>query len=98
MEDRDKQFIQDLEAKYDDFFVIMEQLQESLDAFNKGYKNYLELSNFYGSKKWLEMYEQPIEGLKCGILSQDQLYDFIVMHNKLISELLELATKMYKNI
>lgn len=46
MKDRDKQFIQDLEAKYDDFFVIMEQLQESLDAFNKGYKNYGSVAKF----------------------------------------------------
>lgn len=98
MNEKDKQIVQDLETKYDDFLVTMEQLQESLDAFNKGYKNYLELNHFYGSKKWLELYEQSTEGIKCGILSQDQLYDFIIMHNELISELLELATKMYKNI
>ena len=58
---------------------------------------YIELRNFYGSEKWFEYMEIEKITVKCGVLSEDQLYDMIGEHNELLGALLDLTSKMYKN-
>ncbi|WP_229782872.1 DUF4298 domain-containing protein [Leuconostoc lactis] len=61
------------------------------------YNNYIELKNFYGSEKWFEYMEIEKIPVKCGVLTEDQLFDMIGDHNELLGVLLDLTSKMYKN-
>ncbi|EHI70164.1 DUF4298 domain-containing protein [Streptococcus ictaluri] len=94
----DKKYIEELEAKYDQFKPKLDQLQTSLEVMQAAYQDYIDLRNFYASPKWFDMQEQDYQDVKCGILSQDQLYDLIGQHNHILGELLALSSQMYKHL
>lgn len=98
MNPNDRQSIQKLEAQYDQFAPCLEQLAESMSTFDKHYAQYRELLAFYDSSDWVRLYEEtnqfPDPQLKCGILSQDQLYNLISDHNELLENLEILVRKM----
>lgn len=98
MNQEEKQLVMDMEAKYDSFKPKLDQFQESLMAFKEAYADYTALRSFYGSQEWFELREKPHDDLKAGVLSEDQLYNFIVDHGDILSQLLELSADMYKHI
>ncbi|MGT2912015.1 DUF4298 domain-containing protein [Streptococcus cameli] len=90
--------VEELEAKYDRFQPVLEQVKSTLAAFQSAYRDYQELRTFYGSEEWYDLREKPHEKVKAGVLSEDQLYDLIVEHNDLLGQFLELANQMYKDM
>lgn len=97
MTEDDKQLIETMEAKYDALNPKLEVLREALENFQNHYDDYVALRTFYGSDDWYRLYDQPHESVKSGVLSQDQLFDLIGLHNELLENLLELAPKMYRS-
>ena len=97
MDNKDIELIQQMENNYDNFMPALTNLIDSVEKFNSIYNNYIELNNFYGSEKWFEYMEIEKIPVKCGVLSEDQLYDMIGEHNELLGALLDLTSKMYKN-
>lgn len=97
MDNKDIELIQQMENKYDTFMPVLTNLIDSVEKFNSIYNNYIELKNFYGSEKWFEYMEIEKIPVKCGVLTEDQLYDMLGDHNELLGVLLDLTSKMYKN-
>ncbi len=98
MNDQERVRVTELEAKYDAFKPKLDQLRQSLEAFKESYQDYIELREFYGSQEWFDLREKPHHDLKSGILSEDQLYDFVVDHGDLLADFLDLSAEMYRNI
>ncbi|MGG6796385.1 UNVERIFIED_CONTAM: DUF4298 domain-containing protein [Streptococcus canis] len=98
MNSNDKKLIEMMESKYDDFKPKLDRLKEDLVDFQNSYSDYVELKNFYGSDDWFRLSKNPFEGIKCGVLSEDQLFDFIGDHNELLANFLDLSSRMYKNM
>lgn len=98
MKQQEKLKVEKMEAMYDRFKVTFDAFKESLEDFNLHYEEYCQLREFYGSDEWFHLVEQPTESIKAGVLSQDQLYDLMSEHHELLADLLELSTKMYKNL
>ena len=64
----------------------------------------IDLALKLGTPRFLEVVEELVKYMeiekipvKCGVLSEDQLYDMIGEHNELLGALLDLTSKMYKN-
>ncbi|MGT2932451.1 DUF4298 domain-containing protein [Streptococcus catagoni] len=98
MTEEDVLKVQTLEEKYDDFQPKLQALKASLTDLSDHYRDYQDLLAFYGSDDWYRLHKADTSQIKAGILSEDQLYDLISDHNDLIMDLLELTTKMYKNV
>src|SRR5574341_887227 len=77
MDNKDIELIQQMENKYDTFMPVLTNLIDSVEKFNSIYNNYIELKNFYGSEKWFEYIEIEKIPVKCGVLTEDQLFDMI---------------------
>lgn len=97
MNKKERAIIQNLEEQYDSFQPKLAQLQKTLADFQEAYESYIALTDFYGSEEWFRWREQPVENLKCGILSEDQLFDLIEQHNSLLEKLLDLSAQMYRH-
>ena len=79
-------------------FIRILKTHKGIINFNEiNNDNYIELRNFYGSEKWFEYMEIEKIPVKCGVLTEDQLFDMISDHNELLGVLLDLTSKMYKN-
>ncbi|WP_159564486.1 DUF4298 domain-containing protein [Streptococcus halichoeri] len=98
MNKQDIAIIETYEEKYDHFLPVLNQLRSSLDAFEEHYQDYLDVRDFYGSDKWLELAEYDHVPVKNGILSEDQIFNLIGEHNELLGRLMTLATQMYKDL
>ncbi|KGR72376.1 DUF4298 domain-containing protein [Streptococcus phocae subsp. salmonis] len=98
MEPNDKQLLCHVEASYDSFKPKLDNLKISLEAFREAYDSYREVRDFYGSQKWFELREEPTDGIKSGVLSEDQIYFLITEHKDLLVDLLALSTEMSKNL
>ncbi|WP_438832492.1 DUF4298 domain-containing protein [Streptococcus pluranimalium] len=94
----DKQIIEEMEAKYDSLAPKLKALSTAVEDFEQHYADYIALRDFYGSTEWFRLFEQPHADIKSGVLSEDQLYNFISDHNALLATCLELAAKMSKNM
>lgn len=97
MNSKDIELIQKMEDRYDTFMPIMNQLANSIEDFYTHYGDYIELQKFYRSEEWFRFIELEEIPVKCGVTSEDQLFDMICDHNELLGNLLELTSKMYKN-
>ncbi|MFU2206866.1 DUF4298 domain-containing protein [Streptococcus pluranimalium] len=94
----DRQLIEEMEAKYDNLAPKLKAFSTALEDFEQYYADYMALRDFYGSEEWFRLFEQPHDDIKSGVLSEDQLYNFISDHNALLATCLELAAKMSKNM
>ena len=87
----DRLKIEEMEEKYDSF-------KPRIDDFQKHYEDYVKLREFYGSEDWFRLSEQTENNLKCGVLSEDQLFDFIGEHNELVGQFLDMSSQMYRHL
>lgn len=81
---------------------LLGEFLDILRKFEDGQKDYLELTAYYGSPDYfsdLEDYEKGkfSKDIKCGILSQDSIYDLIGDNFNTAIKMLEIATKIIKN-
>ena len=83
-----------MEAYLDETDIVIKELSDALDKYEKSRDKYCKLEEYYGSKEWRADFEADEagrlpEGLKRGVLSEDALYDLITMHSELMTRLKE---------
>jgi hypothetical protein len=77
--------------------------ENELDSFEKKLDGIKALSAYYGSEEWFEDFEAcengglP-EGIKCGVLSEDEIFDLILRTREAAVKMLEMSTDIIKNI
>lgn len=76
---------------------IIEELQLVLDKLEKNQSNYQELKDYYGSEEYFKDIElADTYNVKCGVLSQDSVYNLILDTYASNIRMLEIATKLLK--
>ena len=80
---------------------IIQQFSEVLEQFLQCQEGIEQLKQYYGSKEWyedLEAYDnrQLPQGLRCGVLSEDLIYDMLMEYHKLAIQMLEIGTGIVK--
>lgn len=81
----------------DESRAIIDELQVILDKLEKNQNNYQELKVYYGSEEYFKDVElSDTYNVKCGVLSQDSVYNLILDTYESNIRMLELATKMLK--
>ena len=84
--------ISKMEAYLDESEAAVRGLEEAAERYEAVMNKYYRLEDYYGSTKWIEVYEADEAGLlpadlKRGVLSEDAVYDLITDHNKLMARL-----------
>lgn len=77
------------------------QFSDALKALQDAQHSIRELDRYYGSKKWrqhLDAFENGDlpEATRCGVLSEDGIYNLLLKNRELAIEMLETATEMLK--
>lgn len=98
MNQKDRAVVEAMEAKYDSLSPKLDKLRDALEDFQKHYADYVTLRDFYGSTEWFRLFEEPHAAIKCGVLSEDQLYNVVLEHNELLVALLDLSAQMSRNM
>lgn len=93
--------ISQMEEKFDRHNDLLKKVNELLDEFEKGQSDYQELRDYYYSEKFQEDFEKSNKGelpedLKCGVLSEDAIFNIIVDNYQTAIHMLELATSIIK--
>ncbi len=73
-----------------------------LNRFEKMQPGMMELSRYYGSEEWyqdLAAYDagKLPEGIECGVLSEDAVYDLLTKRREIAIRMLKLATGILEN-
>ncbi len=93
--------IEKMEKILDEHTEILAALNENLDRFLAVQKQYQELREYYGSEQFMKDFEasnhrQLPENLKCGVLSEDAVFDLIADNFQTSIKMLEIATVVIK--
>lgn len=93
--------IEKMEKIYDKSEKILKELETVLDKFEKNRSDFQKLSKYYSSREWMEDFDDLNNNLlpkdlKCGILSEDAVYDLIGYNYNMAIRMLELGTNMVK--
>lgn len=94
--------IKEMEEILDRHQELINQLDQLLFIFEKDQEDYERLKDYYASQEFLDDMDEvdagkAPEGLKCGVLSEDAVYNLIGENFHLAIRMLELATKIIKN-
>lgn len=78
------------------------ELSAALEKYAAAQKAWKELSDYYGSVRWMNDYEADEAGklpadLKRGVLSEDTVYDLIIENREIVMNMLELARLSIRN-
>lgn len=89
--------IREMERCLDASENAIRELSEALSSFEEVQPLYRKLSDYYGSDRWMQDYEDDEAGklprdLKRGVLSQDAVYDLITKNRELLVRMLRLVT------
>lgn len=92
----------EMEEILDKHQEILNNLNKVLDEFDKNQNEYKKLRDYYGSEKFIEDFDKSNNNelpkdLKCGVLSEDAVYNLIGDNYQTAIRMLELATKIIKN-
>lgn len=76
--------IEENERRLDLLQQVISELSAALDAYARVQEDFLELFDYYSSPQWLADYDDSSAGrlpheLKCGVLSQDAVYELITL-------------------
>ena len=93
--------IENMEKILNNTEEIFRKLQDVLDKLEKNQNDYKKLSEYYGSEEWFSDVEDSNNNLlpkdlKCGVLSEDAVYDLISDNHRLAVKMLEIATEMVR--
>ena len=85
-----------MEKNLDASAEAIAELSAALDKYEAARKAWKELSDYYGSNRWMSDFEADEAGklpkdLKRGVLSEDTVYDLITDNRELVSKMLEIA-------
>lgn len=80
---------------------IIQEFSAVFERFLQCQTGIEQLKQYYGSKEWyedLEAYDnkQLPKDLKCGVLSEDLVYDMLMEYHKLAIQMLETGTGIVK--
>lgn len=94
--------IERMEEILDEHRNSIEELSESLERFVEGQKRYHELREYYFSEEYMNDFDESnspdfISEVKCGVLSEDAVFDLIGDNYNVAIRMLEAATEIIKN-
>ena len=94
--------ITEMERCLDASRAAVDRLAEAFDAYEAVQKDYVKLSEYYGSAKWNDDYDADAAGklpagLKRGVLSEDAVYDLITDNHELAVRMLKTVVKALEN-
>ena len=80
---------------------IIQEFSDVFERFLQCQEGIEQLKQYYGSNEWyddLEAYDnkQLPQGLRCGVLSEDLIYDMLMEYHKLAIQMLEIGTGIVK--
>ena len=81
----------------------VKSFEKELEKFKKHCEKIKELSDYYGSDNWFSDFESYEKGeidknIKCGVLSEDDIFDVIENCRSTALEMLDTASYILKNI
>lgn len=90
--------INSMEAIYDNSRACIDELSAAMEKYAAIRKDLLKLEKYYTSDRWLKDYDDMAAGklpsdLKCGILSEDAIYDLLNDDTDIIKTMLDEAKK-----
>jgi len=92
--------IRKMETALDKAKEALEGLEKALDHYGEAAEAIAALSAYYGSEDWLQDFDDdnagklpPVEELKRGILSEDGIYDVLVLERELLVQMLEIVSE-----
>ncbi|MGO3018461.1 MAG: DUF4298 domain-containing protein [Anaerococcus sp.] len=90
-----------MEKRLDKHTEILVKLKEILDEFVENQDEYNKLKEYYISEQYREDLDKSNNGkfpsdLKCGVLSEDAVFDMIGDNYQTAIYMLEIATKIFK--
>ncbi|MDO5041478.1 MAG: DUF4298 domain-containing protein [Peptoniphilus sp.] len=94
--------IEKMEKILDDHGVVVNEFRKSLTKFMDSQRDYQELKKYYLSEEYIEDVEASNspnfpKNIKCGVLSQDAVFDLIGENYDMAIRMLEAATELIKN-
>lgn len=97
----DYKHIEDLEKIFDNHQLAIDKLSEAILLYEKSLEEYHKLRDYYGSERYfLDMdacnEDKFPKDLKCGILSEDLVFNQIGENYQLGIKMLELGTDVMK--
>ena len=95
--------IQKMEAALDEAVSVKKEFDRAFEELKNCKDNIVKLFEYYGSLDWSEDLEnweagKLPEDLKCGVLSEDAVYDLITDTRETAFEMIETATDLLKAI
>ena len=93
--------IEKMEALLDECSEGIAGFEPALEKFATLQKKIKELSAYYSSPEWMSDYDDSNsgklpKGLKCGVLSEDAVFDLLTEEHNLAIEMAELSLKIIK--
>lgn len=91
-----------METTLDNTADIFETMEKALDKLEQNHTAYAKLRDYYGSEEWYQDVNASDcgilpEDLKCGVLSEDAVFDLLQNNSRLAIRMLEIATQMIKD-
>lgn len=93
--------VMEMETILDHHDQLLQNLNQVLDEFEKSQKEYQKLRRYYHSEEFLQDVKRADNGeippsVKCGVLSEDAVFDLIGDNLQTAIRMLETATKIIK--
>lgn len=93
--------IEKMESLLDKCAAVVCEFSDALEKFEAIQEMIGKLSRYYGSAEWFSDFDDSNsgklpDGIKCGVLSEDSIYDLLAENRALAIEMLEVATKILK--
>ncbi|AVM56412.1 DUF4298 domain-containing protein [Bacteroides heparinolyticus] len=101
MEKEDFKHVSQMESFLDRHSALLEQMSDLLERFDKSQEEYKQLREYYHSEQYLIDVQQADRGkipagVKCGVLSEDAVYNMIGDNYDTAVRMLEVATGILK--
>lgn len=94
--------ISHMEVILDNHQQLLDQFLPLLEAFSEHQKEYRRLAKYYGSNQFIKDYDAANSpsfprDLKCGVLSEDTVYNLLVENRQAALRMLEIASDILKH-
>lgn len=93
------QRVEKMEAIMNATNAQLEALNAALEQLENAQQDIAAFSQYYGSQEWFDDRETELPStVHCGVLGEDLPYNTVIDYRESAIRMLELATKMLKNI
>lgn len=91
----DAERVSAMEAEFDRALKALKELRLALEAFSDAKEAFAVLSDYFHSPQWLEDYDSAVAPYqcKCGVLSQDGLYNLFSERRELLRLMADFSEK-----